>query len=231
MTVRQYERAERLLGPGSILKLKSKRVILFGVGGVGSFAAEALIRTGLGHLTLVDYDRVEETNLNRQIHATQDTIGQFKTLVMRERLLSIDADAEIHTMELFYQPENRQSFRLIDYDYVIDAIDSVPSKIDLLAYARRQGLPVISAMGAGNKLDPTRFQVTDLNDTRVCPLAKVVRKGMRDLGITGIKAVWSDEQPIMLPDRDVVRSPGSVAYVPSVAGLVIASEVVKDLID
>ncbi|MDO5689397.1 MAG: tRNA threonylcarbamoyladenosine dehydratase [Tissierellia bacterium] len=231
MTARQYERAERLLGPGSIQKLKSKRVILFGVGGVGSFAAEALIRTGLGHLTLVDYDRVEETNLNRQIHATQDTIGQFKTLVMRERLLSIDADAEIHTMELFYQPENRQSFRLIDYDYVIDAIDSVPSKIDLLAYARRQGLPVISAMGAGNKLDPTRFQVTDLNDTRVCPLAKVVRKGMRDLGITGIKAVWSDEQPIMLPDRDVVRSPGSVAYVPSVAGLVIASEVVKDLID
>ncbi len=220
------DRTELLIGKENIEKLKSKRVAVFGVGGVGGFAVEALARTGIGTLDLIDKDVVDETNINRQIIALQSTIGQPKVEVAKQRCLDINPEITVNTHQVFYLPETADQFNFKEYDYVVDAIDTVTGKLQLIEAANEAGVPIISSMGAGNKLDPTQFEVADISETSVCPLAKVMRKELRDRGIEHLKVVYSKEQPIKV-DAD---SPGSVAFVPSVVGLIIASEVIKDLL-
>ena len=233
----QFSRTELLLGKENMEKLAAARVCIFGIGGVGGYVAEALARSGIGHLELVDNDVVCLSNLNRQIIATHETIGEYKVDVMKERILSINPDAEVVTHRCFYLPETQAKFDFTNYDYVVDAIDTVAGKIALVLQAEASGTPVISSMGAGNKLDPAGFQVADIYQTSVCPLAKVMRKELKKRGVKKLKVVYSKELPVALQnDEESLQSssrrsiPGSIAFVPSVAGLIIAGEVVKDLV-
>ena len=233
----QFSRTELLLGKEKLEKLAASRVCIFGIGGVGGYVAEALARSGVGHLELVDNDVVCLSNLNRQIIATHETLGQYKADVMKERILSINPEAEVTVHKCFYLPETRSQFDFTNYDYVVDAIDTVAGKIALVLQAEESGTPIISSMGAGNKLDPAAFQVADIYQTSVCPLAKVMRKELKKRGVKKLKVVYSKELPVAVQnDEESLHSssrrsiPGSIAFVPSVAGLIIAGEVVKDLV-
>ena len=238
----QFSRTGLLLGPEKIDALSEKKVAVFGIGGVGGYVCEALVRSGVGSFVLVDNDKVCMSNLNRQIIATTETIGRDKVDVMRERMLSINPNANIEIRKCFFLPENADEFSFEEYDHVVDAIDTVTAKIELIMRARDAGVPIISAMGAGNKLDPGRFKVTDIYKTDVCPLAKVMRRELKKRGIKKLKVVYSDEPPISPlsePADDGAgeegngskrrSTPGSTAFVPAVAGLMIAGEVIKDL--
>lgn len=225
-------RTEMLLGEEGVNRLSQARVIVFGVGGVGGYAVEALARAGIGHIELVDSDRVSVSNINRQIIATHSTVDMYKTEAMRDRILSINPDATVVCHSVFFDEGNKESFDFSSYDYVIDAIDSLSAKIELIASASEAKTPIISAMGAGNKLDPTMFEVSDISKTTVCPLARAVRIALRKRGINHLKVVYSKEAPVIPPElEDGVkkRVPGSVSFVPSVMGLIIAGEVIKDI--
>ena len=237
------------MGKEALERLAASHVAVFGIGGVGGYACEALVRSGVGNFDLVDDDKVCLTNLNRQLIATRKTVGQYKTDVMKERMLDINPDVNIRVRKCFFLPENAHEFPFEEYDYIIDAVDTVTAKIELIMKAKEKNVPVISCMGAGNKLDPSGFKVADIYETKICPLAKVMRRELRKRGVESLKVVYSEEEPtrplddmsiscrtncICPPDakhkcterRDI---PGSVAFVPSVAGLIIAGEVVKDL--
>lgn len=222
----QFDRTRLLIGEEGLAKLNKARVAVFGVGGVGGFAVEALVRSGIGAFDLIDNDTVALSNLNRQIIATRDTIGKLKVEVMRDRILSINPQAEIRMYPCFYLPENAAEFDFSQYSYVVDAVDTVTAKIDIIMQAQAAGVPVISSMGAGNKMDPTRFEVTDIYKTTVCPLARVMRRELKKCGVKQLKVVYSTEKAIKT-GADV---PGSIAFVPSVAGLIVAGEVIRDLI-
>ena len=236
-----YSRTEFLLGKAAMEKLRRSRVAVFGLGGVGGYAVEALARSGIGALTLVDHDTVSLTNLNRQILATRDTVGKSKAQAAAQRVQSIDPEIQVEALQTFFGPETAEKFDFSQYDYVIDAIDTVTGKLALVAAAKAAGTPIICAMGAGNKLDPTAFQVADIYETSVCPLARIMRKECRKRGIDRLKVVYSQEDPIActLPPDDPAWAelpegrnalPGSCAFVPSVMGLIIAGEVIKDLV-
>lgn len=233
----QFTRTALLLGEEGIDILNRSTVAVFGIGGVGGYTVEALARSGVGRFLLVDNDKVALSNLNRQIIATLDTVGRYKTQVMKERILSINPGAIVETRECFFLPENADDFNFSSYNYVVDAVDTVTAKLELIVRAKRAGVPVISSMGAGNKLDPTRFEVADICQTSVCPLARVMRRELKARGIKDVKVVYSKEEarkPKERPtDEDSALSrrsiPGSIAFVPSVAGLIAAGEVVRDL--
>lgn len=228
-------RTEQLIGSDALSRLGSARVIIFGVGGVGGYALEALVRSGVGSITAVDSDKVSASNINRQILATEKTVGRLKVEVARERALEINPDIDFSAMPIFYSEENENEIDLSQYDYVVDAIDSVTSKIRLIVNAAKAGAPIISSMGAGNKLDPTAFKVSDIYKTSVCPLARVMRAELKKRGIKKLKCVYSEEPPVKAAaaDGDTAkkghRAPASIATTPSVAGLIIASEVIKDI--
>lgn len=236
----QFSRTEILLGREGMERLQKARVAVFGIGGVGGHTVEALARSGVGTLDLIDNDTVALTNLNRQIIATHKTIGQYKVDVARDRILEINPEMTVNTYRCFYLPETAQQFDFTQYDYVVDAIDTVAGKLQLVEQAVAAGVPIISSMGAGNKLDPTAFRVADIYKTNVCPLAKVMRRELKKRGIKKLKVVYSEEQPIE-PKSDFGEKereesgvkkrqiPGSNAFVPSVVGLIIAGEVIKDL--
>ena len=245
----QFSRTELLLGKEAMDKLQNSRVAVFGIGGVGGYVCEALVRSGVGSFDLIDDDKVCLTNLNRQIIATRKTVGQYKTEVMRDRILEINPKADVRIHQCFYLPENASDFDFSEYDYVVDAVDTVTAKIELIMRAKESGTPIISSMGAGNKLDASAFRVADIYKTKVCPLAKVMRRELKKRGVKKLKVVYSEEQPIR-PIEDMAIScrshcicppgakhkcterrdiPGSVAFVPSVVGLIIAGEVIKDL--
>ncbi len=226
-----FSRAEMLIGKHNIEKLKTSHIAVFGLGGVGGHVVEALVRCGVSRFTLFDNDTVCESNLNRQIIATINTIGMQKTEAMKNRILSINPNAEVTTHNVFYLPENADSYPLSDYDYVVDAIDTISAKIELAVRTEKSGIPLISSMGTGNKLDPTKFKVSDVYKTSVCPLARVMRYELKRRGVKSLKVVYSEEIPQKPSDADdKARTPGSVSFVPSVAGLIIAGEVIKDLI-
>ncbi|MDE7323990.1 MAG: tRNA threonylcarbamoyladenosine dehydratase [Lachnospiraceae bacterium] len=221
----QFARTELLVGAAGIEKLKNARVAVFGIGGVGGYVVEALARSGVGTLDLIDNDRVSLTNLNRQIIATHSAIGEYKVDVAKRRILDINPAASVYTYRTFFLPETMSEFDFSAFDYVVDAIDTVTGKIQLVMEADRLRTPVISCMGAGNKMDPTAFEVSDIYQTSVCPLAKVMRRELKNRGIRKLKVVYSKEIPITK-----TQPPGSNAFVPSVAGLIMAGEVVKDLL-
>ena len=246
----QFSRTELLFGKEAMVKLQNSRVAVFGIGGVGGYVCEALVRSGVYHFDLIDDDQVCLTNLNRQIIATHKTVGQYKVDVMRERILEINPDADVSVYKCFFLPENADEFPFEEYDYVVDAVDTVTAKIELVMKAQEKGVPIISSMGAGNKLDPSAFKVADIYKTRVDPLARVMRREMKKRGVKKLKVVYSEEDP-KRPIEDMAVScrnncicppgaqhkcterrdiPGSTAFVPSVAGLIIAGEVIKDLI-
>ena len=245
----QFSRTELLLGQEGMEKLYRARVAVFGIGGVGGYTVEALARSGVGTLDLIDDDKVCLTNLNRQIFATRKTVGQYKVDVAQQRILEINPKAVVHTYKTFYAPQTAELFDFSQYDYVVDAIDTVTGKLELVEQAEKAGVPIISSMGAGNKMDPTAFEVADIYETSVCPLARVMRKELKKRGIEKLKVVYSREPP-MTPIDDMAIScrtncicppgtarkctqrrqvPGSNAFVPPVVGLIIAGEVVKDL--
>lgn len=234
--INQFSRTELLIGEEAVNKLKNAKVAIFGIGGVGSYATEALVRAGAGEFILVDKDEITITNINRQIHATHKTVGKAKVDVMKDRILEINPDAKVSIFSEFYMPDNSEQMIDPSYSYIIDAVDTITAKIDLVVKANQFSIPIISAMGAGNKLDPTRFEVTDIYKTSVCPLAKVMRKELKERGIKSLKVVYSKEEPIkpeyneeeFLSGRKNI--PGSISFVPSVMGLIIAGEVIKDLI-
>ena len=230
----QFSRTELLLGKAAVEHLSECRVAVFGIGGVGGYVCEALARSGVGAFDLIDNDKVCLSNINRQIIATTKTVGEYKTDVMKDRILDINPDAEVNTYKCFFLPENASDFPFDKYDYVVDAIDTVTAKIELVMQCQKTGVPIISSMGAGNKLDPTQFRVADIYKTKMDPLAKVMRRELKKRGVTKLKVVYSEEEPISPaesePQSNGRRStPGSTAFVPSVAGLIIASEVIKDL--
>lgn len=247
----EFSRTELLLGKDGMEILKNKKVAIYGIGGVGSFVVEGLARSGVENLVLVDDDCICLTNINRQIHADHSTVGRPKVDVMKERILAINPNANVETLQRFYLPGMAEELVRPDYDYIVDAIDTVTAKIDLIITAKSMGIPIISSMGTGNKMDPTKFEVADISETSGCPLAKVVRKELRNRGINSVKVVYSKEEPIKpIETRDSSCSmgcvcpkgttrtcttrhqiPGSISFMPSVAGLIIASEVIKDLID
>ncbi len=233
MRQEEHSRTEMLLGEDAIARLSRAHVAVFGVGGVGGYVCEALARAGVGALDLFDRDVVSRSNINRQIIALHSTVGRPKVEVMRERIADIAPDCRVTAHEVFYLPENADDYPLDGYDYVVDAIDTVTAKLELVLRAKAAGVPIISAMGAGNKLDPTRFAVTDLSKTEGCPLARVMRRELRARGITHLKVVYSTEPPKkpIAPDPASPSSPGSLPYVPGVAGLILAGEVVKGLIE
>ena len=245
----QFSRTQLLLGGEAMKKLSESRVAVFGVGGVGGYACEALVRSGVGHFDLIDDDKVCLTNLNRQIIATRKTVGKYKTDVMKERMLEINPEVDVTIHKCFFLPENADEFPFSEYDYVIDAVDTVTAKLELVMKCRELNVPIISSMGAGNKLDASAFRVADIYKTKMCPLAKVMRRELKKRGVKKLKVVYSEEKPTR-PIEDMSVScrtncicppgaqhkcterrdiPGSVAFVPSVAGLIIAGEVVKDL--
>lgn len=233
----EWIRTQLLLGIEAMEKLAHARVAIFGIGGVGGYVAEALARSGIGSFVLVDHDKISVSNINRQIIATHKTVGQYKVNVMKERILDINPDADVDVRTCFYLPENAYAFNFTEYSYVVDAVDTVTAKLELIVRAKEAGVPVISSMGAGNKLDPAQFRVADLYETSMCPLAKVMRHECKKRGIEKLKVVYSTEKPIK-PLYETTcdnsfsgckNTPGSVAFVPSVAGLVLAGEVVKDL--
>ena len=245
----QFSRTELLFGKAAMEKMASSRVAVFGIGGVGGYTCEALVRSGVGAFDLIDDDKVCLTNLNRQIIATRKTVGKYKAEVMKERMLEINPDVKVEIHKCFFLPENADEFPFEDYDYIVDAVDTVTAKLELVMKAKEKGVPIISSMGAGNKLDPTMFRVADIYKTKVCPLAKVMRRELKKRHVKKLKVVYSEEKPIRPIDdlsiscrthcicppgtkrkctirRDI---PGSNAFVPSTVGLIIASEVVKDL--
>lgn len=224
---KQFERTARIIGESAVNTLQSKRVIVFGVGGVGSYAAEALVRAGIGQVDFVDADGVDITNINRQLIATWDTIGRNKAEIMAERARTIFPEGRYTAFPFFYNDETADRIDISAYDYVADCIDSVSSKVLLIRRCHEAGVPVISCMGAGNKLDPSRFEVADISKTSVCPLARVMRKKLKDLGIHHTKVVYSKELPAVPLDGE--RLPGSISFVPSAAGLVLAGAVIRDL--
>ena len=223
----RFQRLKLLIGEENFDKLGKSTVAIFGIGGVGSFAVEALARSGVGHLILIDKDDVDATNINRQIHAISSTVGKSKVEVMRERIHEINPAAQVDTIQKFFLPDaNVEDFFICRYDYVVDAIDTLTAKIFLVEECKRRGIKIISSMGAGNKLDAARFKVGDIYQTSIDPVAKVMRKKLRERGIDSLKVVWSDEPP--RPVKDFI---GSTAFVPSVAGLIMAGEVVNELIE
>lgn len=245
----QFSRTELLLGKAGMEKLAGARVAVFGIGGVGGYVCEALVRSGVGAFDLIDDDKVCLTNINRQIIATRKTVGKYKVDVMQERMQEINPDVKVQVHKCFFLPENAAEFPFSEYDYVVDAVDTVTAKLELIMKAKEAGVPIISSMGAGNKLDASQFKVADIYQTRVCPLAKVMRRELKKRGVEKLKVVYSEEMPTR-PVEDMAIScrtncicppgakhkcterrdiPGSVAFVPSVVGLIIAGEVVKDL--
>ena len=246
----QFSRTELLLGKEAMEKLARCRVAVFGIGGVGGYVVEALVRSGVGAIDLIDDDKVCLTNLNRQIIATRKTVGQYKVDVMKERIMDINPDCSVEGHKCFYLPETKDAFDFSRYDYVVDAVDTVTAKLQLVLEAQEKNIPIISSMGAGNKLNPAGFEVADIYQTSVCPLAKVMRRELKKRGVKKLKVVYSEELPLS-PLSDLENScrtdcicppgtertcgqrravPGSVAFVPSVAGMILAGEVVKDLI-
>ena len=233
-----FSRTELLLGEDAVKELSKKRVAVFGVGGVGGYVCEALVRSGIGAFDICDNDTVAASNINRQIIATTGSVGKYKVDVMKERMLDINPEVDVRVHKCFFLPENADSFPFEEYDYVVDAVDTVTAKIELIMRAKEKNIPVISSMGAGNKLDPTAFTVADIYKTSVDPLARVMRRELKKRGVKDLKVVYSTEEPLQpigghkSPSEDSSRrsTPGSVAFVPSVAGLCIASEIVKDLI-
>lgn len=235
----EFSRSALLLGEKAVEMLGQKTVAVFGVGGVGGFVVEALARSGVGTLHLVDHDTVSLSNINRQIAALHSTVGKQKTEVLKQRVLDINPRAAVHVHDCFFLPENAGGFDFSSYDYVVDAVDTVTAKLELAVRAREAGVPVISCMGAGNKLDPTAFEVSDIFQTSVCPLARVMRRELKKRGIERLKVVYSKEKPIKaaeaaghdagVPDGESGCVPGSVAFVPPVAGLILAGEVIRDL--
>ncbi|MCR5753856.1 MAG: tRNA threonylcarbamoyladenosine dehydratase [Acetatifactor sp.] len=245
----QFSRTQLLLGEEALDRLKNARVAVFGVGGVGGYVCEALVRSGVGSFDLIDDDKVCLTNLNRQIIATRKTVGKYKAEVMKDRMLEINPDVDVRIHKCFFLPENADEFPFSEYDYVVDAVDTVTAKIELVVKCQRENIPIISSMGAGNKLEASAFRVADIYKTKMCPLAKVMRRELKKRGVKKLKVVYSEEKPTR-PLEDMSIScrtncicppgakhkcterrdiPGSVAFVPSVAGLIIAGEVVKDL--
>lgn len=220
----QFSRTELLLGNESMERLANSRVAVFGVGGVGGYVVEALVRSGIGAIDLIDSDIVSESNLNRQIIALQSTIGTFKVDAMKERIMDINPNCQVIAHRCFYLPETAEQFDFTQYDYVVDAVDTVTAKIELVMQAKECNVPIISSMGAGNKLNPAEFEVADIYKTSVCPLAKVMRRELKKRGVKTLKVVYSKEEP-----AKKCTQPGSTAFVPSVVGLIIASEVVKDI--
>lgn len=229
-----FSRTELLIGKEAIEKLSKSRVAVFGVGGVGGYVVEALVRSGLGNIDIIDNDSVCETNINRQIIATTKTLGMLKVEAAKKRILEINPKTNVKTYEMFFTPQNANEFDFTNYDYIIDAIDTVSGKLALIEKAKEHNIPIICSMGAGNKLDPTKFEVTDISKTSVCPLARVIRTELKKRRITGVKVVYSKEIPIKPQKSNEISAknqiPGSIAFVPSVVGLIIAGEVIKDLI-
>ena len=229
----EFSRTELLLGPAAIKKLSQAKVAVFGVGGVGGYVVEALARSGIGALDLVDNDTIALTNINRQIIATHKTVGQYKVDVAKERVAEINPKCQVRIFKTFYLPENSENFDFTQYDYIVDAIDTVAGKIALVMAANAAQTPIISAMGAGNKLDPTLFEVADIYKTSVCPLAHVMRKELKKRGIKHLKVVYSKEKPltpeVSTEPTNKRTTPGSTAFVPPVVGLIMASEIIKDL--
>ena len=249
MAQNAFSRTQLLLGPEAMINLSRARVAIFGVGGVGGYVLEGLVRSGVGAFDLIDDDRICLTNINRQIIATRKTLGKYKVDVAEQRAREINPDVEVRTYKTFYLPSTADQFDFSEYDYVVDAIDTVTGKLEIIERAQKSGIPVISAMGAGNKLDPTRFEVVDIYETSICPLAKVMRHECRKRGIKSLKVVYSKEKPIRPLDDPTISCrlhcvcppgterkcterrdiPGSTSFVPSVAGLIIAGEIIKDL--
>lgn len=233
MAIEEWKsRTGLLIGSEAVEKLNNSRVAVFGVGGVGGYVCEALVRSGVGHFDLIDKDVVSVSNINRQIIATTKTVGMYKTQVMKERMLDINPDVDVRVHNCFFLPENADEFLFSEYDYVVDAVDTVTAKIELVMRAQKEGVPIISSMGAGNKLDPAAFRVADIYKTNMCPLAKVMRRELKSRGVKKLKVVYSEEKPVDIEKviENGKATPGSIAFVPSAAGLVLASEVVKDLI-
>jgi len=232
----QFSRTELLIGKEGMEKLKNSKVIIFGIGGVGGYVAEAIARAGVFNIDLVDKDTVSVTNINRQIIADHSTVGEYKSEVMKKRIALINPDAKVNTFNLFYLPETRDTFDLTKYDYVVDAVDTVTAKVDLALRCYENNIPIISSMGAGNKLSPERFEVADIFKTSVCPLAKVMRKELKKRNVKKLKVVYSKEDAIIprVSEEELPIGkksiPGSISFVPSVVGLIIAAEVVKDII-
>ena len=227
----EFSRSALILGDDSIKKLSSSRVIIFGLGGVGGYAVEALARTGVGKLDLVDNDEVSLSNLNRQIYALHSTVGKDKVDVAADRVLDINPDCVVTKHKIFYLPETADQINLSDYDYIVDCIDTVSAKLELVMRAKEANVPIISSMGTGNKLDPSKLKIADISKTSVCPLARVMRQELRKRGIYHLKCVFSIEEPATVSIESGSRHvPGSVAFVPSVAGLMLSGEVIKDLI-
>lgn len=229
-----FSRTEMLIGADALDKLSRSRVAVFGIGGVGGYVVESLARAGVGAIDLIDNDTVSESNINRQIIALSSTVGQLKTEVMRQRVLDINSDIKVNCINKFVLPDNIDEFDFSVYDYVVDAIDTVSGKLAIIEKAYSEEVPVISSMGTGNKLDPTRFEVTDINKTSVCPLARVMRYELKKRGVKKLKVLYSKEEPIKpnnIQNNDKRKAvPGSISFVPSVAGLIIGSEVIKELI-
>ena len=234
MALNEFCRTELLVGEEGINKLHNSKVIVFGIGGVGSFVVEALTRAGVGNLILVDNDTICISNLNRQIHATQATVGMIKVEAMKERVISINPNCNVEAKQVFITAENISEIIPSDVDYVVDAIDTVTSKLALAEYCYKNNINIISSMGTGNKMDPTQFRVSDVFKTKVCPLAKVMRHELRKRGVKKLKVVYSEEMP-MTPDKGRAvpsakrQTPGSISFVPPVAGMIIGGEVIKDL--
>ena len=228
----EFSRTEKLIGKDALERLSRCRVAIFGIGGVGGYVMEALARSGIGHFDLIDNDTVNITNINRQIIATHDTIGEFKVDAAKSRILSINPKAKVSAYKTFYLPENSYEFDFSLYDYVIDAVDTVTAKIEIIVNAQKACVPVISCMGTGNKFNPTLFEIKDIYKTSVCPLAKVMRRELKKRGIEKLKVLYSKEEPIKQDgDNSPKPVPASIAFVPSAAGLIIAGEVIKDLIE
>lgn len=222
----EFSRTERLIGKECLEKLKNANVIIFGLGGVGSYIAEALARSGVGRMTVVDKDTVDITNINRQLYALHSTVGKNKADIARDRILDINPQCEVTPKVKMYLPQYADEFELEKYDYIIDAIDNVTAKIDLAVKSQELGIPMIASMGTGNKLDPTAFKITDIYKTDTCPLCRVMRRELKARNVKKLKVLYSTEAPI----SDGERTPASISFVPSVAGLIIAGEVIKDLI-
>jgi len=246
-----FSRTQQLIGKEGLVTLNNTKVAVFGIGGVGSYVAEGLARAGVGHLYLIDDDVVRHSNINRQIHANYSTLDQPKVVLMKDRILSINPKAEVVIHQKRYNSETAEELFPYGYDYIVDAIDSVSSKIDLILRAIQNHIPIVSSMGTGNKLDPTRFEVTDISKTSICPLARVMRRELKRRGVTRLKVIYSKEQPIkpLEPEKEVFEDeytsgdriepqentnwkhlPGSISFVPSVAGLILAGEVVRDVL-
>ena len=232
---RIFSRTELLLGEDAMKKLENARVAVFGIGGVGGYAAEALVRSGIGEIHIIDNDTVSPSNINRQLYALHSTVGEYKVNVAKKRMLDINPDVKVETFQLFYNEETASQFDFKNYDYIVDAVDTVSAKILLVMKAKEVGTPIISSMGTGNKLCPQGFEVADIYKTSMCPLAKVMRYELKRRGIKKLKVVYSKEQPVMPvgfenKSNDQRRTPASTPFVPPVAGFIIAGEVVKDII-